>query len=438
METAILFDQKIDIAKEWRTEALEGSSRSAIIQTLEKKYRIHSRKRSFSCQCCSQQVILVLREESPHFRHEGKRCPSADNYEKYIRRVNKQESIQIHRVGRAILRTYLEGQVKTHGVLLEDGYMYRSVLHIVPDYILVFPSGEKWAIDYVTGSREDESYNNYIQKRTAAYKAAGFTPYYFIDASWIAKVPNRSMISLYLAESQMKVHSSIDEDWSEFVNEFMETFGESFVFREMFGVNHFNHNDKSSSVVQKYKVFSLAYVDPTEGKTWIQRFTPSNNKFGYSIYCAAIPLEKAVSLSKEGDEFQWWADDESEAMRECLNRLSIKYQHNAKQNSELFQSQNHIDSQLMIAATSTKHTYEVKSALGSVVDPSSLIDIITNDMPVELAQEIIENLRVNKFRLSKQSIEEIRHKARLVMGPIRNPNPISPGLRQAMIELALL
>ncbi|WP_160036757.1 hypothetical protein [Paenibacillus sp. An7] len=432
METAILFDQKIDIAKEWRKEEAEGSSRSAILHLLEEKYRIHSRKKSFSCQCCSQQVILVLREESPHFRHEGKRCPSADNYEKYIRRVNKQESTQIHRIGRTILRTYLEGQVKTHGVRVEDGYMYRSILNIVPDYILVFPSGEKWAIDYVTGSREDESYNNYIQKRTVAYLAAGFKPYYFIDASWIAEVPNRSMISLYLAESQMKVHSSIDQDWSEFVNEFIETFGESFVFREMFGVNN------KTSMVQNYKVFSLAYVDPTEGKAWIQRFTPSNNKFGYSIYCAAIPLEKAVSLSKEGNEFQWWADDESEAMSLCLNRLSIKYQHEVEQKSGLFQEENHTDSQLVVAATSSKHKYEANTALVSVEDLSSLIDEISNGISVELAQEIIEILRVSKARLSKESIEKIRHKARLVMGPIRNPNPISPGLRQAMIELALL
>lgn len=89
----------------------------------------------------------------------------------------------------------------------------------------MFPSGEKWAIDYVTGSREDESYNNYLLKRTAAYQAAGFQPFYFIDASWITEVPNRSMISLYLAENQMKFHSSIDQDWSDFVNELMETFG---------------------------------------------------------------------------------------------------------------------------------------------------------------------------------------------------------------------
>lgn len=113
----------------------------------------------------------------------------------------------------------------------------------------------------------------------------------------------------------------------------------------------------------------------------------------------------AVSLSKKRDGFQWWADDEAEAMRMCLDRLSMKYEYErtklAEQRNELDQKEYYMDSPLMVVATSIKSTYEAKSILGYVADPSSLSDMITNDMPVELAQEIVEILRVSKVHSFK-------------------------------------
>lgn len=225
MEVARLFDQDVFIAQEWFAAATAGIPRDEIVRNLESKYRIHSQKKVFQCPCCDQSVSLVLRGDSPHFRHQGDPCPSASNYERYATKIKTREDSLKHRAGRAILRTYLEGQLKPHHNDVQDGYMCRSALRIIPDFILTFPNGSIWSLDYVTGSRQDESYNSYIQKRKEAYKAAGFTPFFLIDSSWLAEVPDRSLVSFYLAESQMKYQSSIDRQWSAFVHEFLEAFG---------------------------------------------------------------------------------------------------------------------------------------------------------------------------------------------------------------------
>jgi hypothetical protein len=330
MEIARLFDQEIDISEKWLTQASNGSSREKIVRTLEDKYRIHSQKKAFECVCCRQPVSLVLREESPHFRHQGDRCPSAENYVKYINGIGNGENILTHRVGRAILRTYLEGQLKPHSIVVQEGYMCRSALKIVPDFILSFPNGTTWSVDYVTGSREDESYNNYIMKRTTTYQAAGFKPFYFIDSSWIADVPDRSIVSLYLAEAQMKIQSSVDRQWTAFVQEFYETFGSSFVRKELFGIQRESIGMQSFAPEEATEVCSLAYVDPGKGQAWIERFIPTKKKFGYHLHRASISLEKATSLSPTKDEFQWWGIDETEDMRACLERLTLIMRRNRR------------------------------------------------------------------------------------------------------------
>lgn len=87
MEIARLANQDIDILREWSDLNISGHSFDSAVETLEQKYRIHSQKHGFSCKCCNQEVTLVLRKGSPHFRHQGERCPSADNFKSYIKRV---------------------------------------------------------------------------------------------------------------------------------------------------------------------------------------------------------------------------------------------------------------------------------------------------------------------------------------------------------------
>ncbi|AJS58382.1 hypothetical protein [Paenibacillus sp. IHBB 10380] len=267
MEIAKLFDQDILIAKEWFEHSENGVPQENIVSLLEEKYRIHSKKKAFSCICCNQPVSMVLRIDSPHFRHQGDSCPSAQNFERYTNRVQAVEEPTKHRAGRAILRTYLEGQLKPYSVVVQDGYLIRTLLKMVPDFILTFPDGTNWSIDYVTGSRQDESYHNYIQKLSKTYRAAGFKPFFFIDSSWLAEVPDCSIVSFYKAEQQMTTKSETDLQWSAFVSEFISAIGKPFVLREWFGVrNYFGHD-----AIQTSDVFSLAYVDLGAGKAFIQR-----------------------------------------------------------------------------------------------------------------------------------------------------------------------
>ncbi|CAG7651219.1 hypothetical protein ACFQI7_27560 [Paenibacillus allorhizosphaerae] len=458
MEIARLFDQVINIAEEWFIIASDGSSRENIVRTLEAKYRIHSQKKAFSCLCCTQPVSLVLREESPHFRHEGDRCPSANNYDKYISRIRSSENILTHRVGRAILRTYLEGQLKPHGIIVEEGYIYRAALKIVPDFILTFPNGSTWSVDYVTGSREDESYNNYILKRTMTYQAAGFKPIYFIDSSWIADVPDRSIVSLYLAEAQMKIQSTVDKQWSAFVQDFYETFGSSFVFRELFGVQRESFGVQAFTPEEK-EVFSLAYVDPGEGQAWIERFIPTTRKFGYHIHRATITLEKATSLSETKDEFQWWGLKETEEMRACLERLTHQYETEqaaiAEREAELREALKRkqeeeaerkarrnrhlgIDGTLLFTPEDNSYTGTFESFNLPASNIDSLIERINMGMSAAEAWHIHSIVSTKKSSISYSTLERLRAKARTVMGPIRNPNPIPFDLRKALIDLAML
>ncbi|MDQ0896262.1 MULTISPECIES: hypothetical protein [unclassified Paenibacillus] len=466
MEIAKLVYQEINIAEEWFKQATDGSSRETIVRSLEDKYRIHSQKDAFVCLCCNQPVRLVLREESPHFRHHGDRCPSAENYTKYIHRIRSGENTLTHRVGRTILRAYLEGQLKPRGVILQEGYMYRSALKIVPDFILTFPNGTKWSVDYVTGKREDNTYNNYISKRTSTYQAAGFRPFYFINADWIADVPDRSIVSLYLAESQMKIQSSVDQQWSAFVKEFYETFDASFVLREMFGVKSFGEQRLTP---EAQDVFSLAYIDPSEGRAWIERFIPTNKKFGYHIHRASISLEKATSLSEKLDEFQWWGLDETEDMRACLERLTHQYEaeqaaiaereadrlealkrkrEEAAEYEERMKRQRELAANLTRRAPTTVPTTalqprSVTTASTKVfglpaVEIASLVEKITLEMTAAEARRIHSILSPRKSSITKPTLEQIRAKARMVLGPNRNLNPIPHDLRKALIDLALL
>ncbi|MGU3473182.1 hypothetical protein ACLBWT_18795 [Paenibacillus sp. D51F] len=443
MEIARLFDQELNIVNEWFQLTSDGFLRNDIIKKLETKYRIHSHKKAFTCLCCSQPVSLVLREDSPHFRHQGERCPSAENYITHTRLIDNHENGQIHRAGRAILKTYLEGQLKIRGVTVQEGYMYRSQLRIVPDFILSFPDGSIWSVDYVTGKREDESYKNYISKRTKIYRSAGFKPHYFIDFSWIADIPERSIVALYLAEMQMKSHSKVDTHWSEFVQEFIDVFGASFVLQELFGVQQKNFDDPVLEFVEG-KVYSLTYVDPGSGKAWIHRIIPANQKFGYLIHRSQIPLEKAASLNNELNEFQWWADDETEDMRKALERLTNAFEMQSSQMlnvewNEVALEKEDLSSEIALDFTlEDEHNLEKQTVPFMELKSGTIENRISSMMSTTDAWQIYDFLSLNKGRIPSIERKAIRLRAFNIIGLIENPNQISAELRKALIEIATI
>lgn len=435
MEIAKLAESEVNIVQQWAMLEKEGDSREKIIDTLEQEYRIHSQKSAFQCSCCEQRVTLVLREDSPHFRHEGKRCPSADNYRTYLKRVEKHEQLEVHRVGRVILRTYLEGQLKIHGIIVEEGYMYRTALKIVPDFILTFPDEQKWSVDYVTGLKVDDTYHRYIKKRNNTYLETGFKPIYFIDSSWLAEVPKRSIITLYLAEFLMKVRSSKDNQWEEFINEYYEVFDEKIVNQELFGVAQLTLLERG------IEIYSLAYINPDRGTAEIQRFIPYTNKFGYHVHRSTISLESAVSVSHNLQEFKWWDEEEDRAMIGNLERLNDVTEREAATYlaASAEDKYDHLEPEVIEnKAKSINHITSEPSVHNLSSSIRHIIEMICEEMDASLAREIHANIKNRHPIMNSNELEIIRIKARSVMGKLSEKKYMSVELRKALIDIALL
>lgn len=432
MEIARLADRDIDILKEWSSLRSNGHSIDSAVDTLEQNFRIHSQKNGFRCKCCDQEVTMVLRKGSPHFRHQGERCPSADNYKSYIKRVNNYETKEIHSVGRIILRVYLEGQLRIRGVTVEDGYMYRTLLKIVPDFIVTFPDGRQWAIDYVTGKKQDDTYRNYINKRTNTYKEFGFNPVYLIDSSWIAEHPDHAMITLYLAENQMRASSSKDRMWTNFIQEYYDSFGEEFVHRELFSTSSIKRLDP------ELKIYSLAYVNPNEGLARIQRIIPYSKKFGYHVHSSTLSLEQVTSLSADMKEFQWWDENEDQVMIDTLNRLSAAFENEYEiPHNELEVATASIDHIQATAAESINgfNRYEIANASSSA---QTVLELINENMDVSLARDLVEIIKNLKSQMSREDLDLIRAKARSIMGKLSEHRNLPWDLREVLIEIALI
>lgn len=181
MEVAYLINDSIYLEEERRSFEEQQVVYNQIVKTLESKYRIHSDKKTFTCICCEQPVSMVLRQDKFHFQHLGEGCPSSENYGRYTKQIKEEEDEHPHRLGKTILRTYLEGQLKIHHVELQEGYSYRKSLKIIPDLLIYFPNGDIWVVDYITGKKQVEAYNSFIKKRKEVYENEGFKYFFFID-----------------------------------------------------------------------------------------------------------------------------------------------------------------------------------------------------------------------------------------------------------------
>lgn len=331
------------------------------------------------------------------------------------------------------MRAYLEGQLKLQGVTVEDGYMYRTLLKIVPDFILTFPDGRQWAVDYVTGKKQDDSYRNYINKRVSTYKEFGFEPYFYIDSSWIAEHPDNSMITLYLAENQMRVSSSKDQMWTNFIQEYYDSFGEEFVHRNIFGTSSIKRLDAD------LKIYSLAYVDPNEGIAWIQRLIPYSKKFAYHVHRSTLTLEQVTTLSADTQEFLWWDDNEDSIMIDTLNQLSAAFENEYEANKkeiEAFSSSKDtykvppLDSLIFYNRTESAHTISSSA--------QTIVELINENMDVNIGADLIEIVNNQKAQLSREDLEMIRAKARAVMGKFNEHRDLPWRLREVLIEIALI
>ncbi|MED4779350.1 hypothetical protein [Brevibacillus choshinensis] len=297
MEWAYLSDTKIELEVEAQYLVNQGYDRKAAKRALIAKYRGISQKDGFTCPTCRQKVHMVM-DDPIYFRHyteELSECVSKENRETYERQC-KAEDQKIHRVGKQLIYTILEGQARIHGITVKEGYFYNKRLSIVPDFVLEFPDSEKtWAIDYITGLKTSNFYLDDILRRKMIYQSYGIEPFFFLDIKWLTVHPEDRLLSLIIpAEQEMSSVSPCDREWSQWLHE----------QESMIGQWHYNQTHVLSSL-RPYSVSHVVYLDPHERNAHILRYLKTNSQWNLLMtFPYSIPLESALSLERNQLSFK--------------------------------------------------------------------------------------------------------------------------------------
>ncbi|MFF2018904.1 hypothetical protein [Paenibacillus sp. NPDC058177] len=444
MEVAYLLTDRIYLEEERILLEDQEISYNLIVKSLESKYRIHSDKKTFTCICCKQPVSMVLRQDKFHFKHLGEGCPSSENYGRYNKQIKEEENEQPHRVGKTIIRTYLEGQLRIHDVEVQEGYSYRKSLKIIPDLMIYFPSGDIWVVDYITGKKQVEAYNSFIKKRKELYENEGFKYFFFIDKAWLSSEhPSIKAVSLYPAENQMLIQVKQDQLWEVFIANLIAKTDEEFLIKYLFGL------DQTSKEQLTFEIRSLLYVDPSEGTALVQRLVRLDSKWGLNIFRTEISLEKAASLHSSKNHFKWMGEDEetkrAELEREVIAAYSkFKEEKQIKLNQELKVKKHKTELvnkvNLNLPKTTSHSTYRLANVTPQSNATLSELFVKLQEQTIDIDEALVlyDYYKGSKIYKSRDELEEVRGLARTMMGPISNPNYLDRRLREILINLALL
>lgn len=303
MESAKLMNQAVNLQLEFSILKLKGHRWDGIRKILNDKYRKLSDIDSFLCSCCDRPVKMVLRQDAVHFRHDGDPCPLDQNYRRYdtSREVESPTKFQI---GKHLLREYLIGQLSIHQVNVQDGYSWLGKMDRIPDFLLEFPNGDRWCIDYITGVRDRASYTRTLTSRLEAYQKQGFTPFFFIDHEWMKILDDfPRIVSISSGEKRLCTPTVVDRFWSRQMNEWMTKPEGAFLI------------EQTQYELAPFPIGSLNYINIDEREVTVIRTIPypqEKFKFGYLVTePITLPLERALSLDHKG-QFSLYAPDERE------------------------------------------------------------------------------------------------------------------------------
>lgn len=319
MEWAYLNRTVVNLEQERNDLQKQGLSLRAVKNILEEKYRSLSDKSGFTCPCCHNTVRMVL-DIPCYFRHEREdhsRCPSLENRETYERDTQSEDK-KVHRVGKEIIRTILEGQARIHGAIVKEGYFYNKRLSIVPDFIIKFPQSQKvWAIDYITGLKKDDRYTKRIMRRREIYRTYGIEPFFFLDIKWLTVHPDSDFLTLLVpAEKQLSSISPQDLKWSLLLQEIEPEIG-----------NWYVNEAQRFSWYHPYPVHHILYLNPHDRQAHVLRYLHTNEDWNpLVIPPIKLSLEKALSLDDKQITFKDVTDDQSEDPEWFVKRLRAIHQ----------------------------------------------------------------------------------------------------------------
>ncbi|WP_449623172.1 hypothetical protein [Robertmurraya sp. Marseille-Q9965] len=315
MNVALLNDYEIDIESLGIELEEQGYVRNEVKKQLNDRYRRFSQKGDFRCVCCDERVEMVLSEDKVFFfRHYDKeKCSYSENYKTYKSQKENLEDAPKHRAGKAILRTYLEGTCKINNIRLIDGYRFKSTLSFVPDFILEFPDGKRWGIDYLTGLKNDRKYANSLNRRRHTYIQNHFTPIFLFDSYWLAYEPDINYVSLVEGELLCVSQSKLDYVWTDFIR----------------GLEKNLKNILLNNRPFNFQVKSMAYFAPHESEINIIRFLQENENLRKTrtVYKPIkVPLEKALTINHEQSDFIYTDENEDGYREEFKRQLERIYQ----------------------------------------------------------------------------------------------------------------
>jgi hypothetical protein len=286
---------------------LEGQNlnRSEIRRKLNDQLRAFSKKKAFTCPCCDEPVNmnLTIEEGRPfYFKHlDGKKCTYSENSKTYENQVSTHQDKKKKDIGLTVFREILDGQLKPFGAEIERGYFYKKKLSFIPDFTVSFPFSEEiWAIDYYT-SISQGSYAQNLVNRMNTYKAEGFKVFSFIDDFWLALNRETEKGTLFIAEMQAANKSKEDQHWDQYLTQEIPKPALQFL---------------KTRIDVTIDTRSIAYVNIESRTCKIIRFLEADknnrNLTFYKLSEPTIPLERALTLNTELDDFLLYRENEDE------------------------------------------------------------------------------------------------------------------------------
>ena len=76
---------------------------------------------------------------------------------------------------------------------VQEGYLFKKELSFVPDFLVSFPNGELWTIDYMVTLRGDAAFRKKMEHRLRSYKSNGFKSLFLIDQDWLTISKERNI-----------------------------------------------------------------------------------------------------------------------------------------------------------------------------------------------------------------------------------------------------
>lgn len=323
MNIALLNGYEIDLEEKSMEYQNQGLDREEVRRKLEGRFRKFSKKGSFTCTCCGERVKMVLPSEKAfHFQHfDSKACSYSENHQTYNNHRERLENESKHAFGKAVLRAHLESMCKVNGWNLIEGTRYKNKLSFVPDFMIESPNEINWAINYLTGLKNDSKYANHLKKRQNHYKANQFIPIFLFDRDWLAYEPEINYVSLVDGELLSINQTEEDAIWTRFIDNLDPTLKSVLL------------ND----CPYELKVKSMSYASPRTNEITIIRFISAKNQPNSNrTVCEPIhiPINEAFMINQDSSNFNYTSKDEDH-LREALKEELIKmYQQKEEQKAK--------------------------------------------------------------------------------------------------------